>query len=118
MDGWLPVDHANLATRFPGVYAFGDVAGAPVAKAGVFAESAAAVVAEDIAAHLRGSEPRQRYEGVGSCYIEFGGGMVGKVEANFLGGATPTAQLVGPSRELAVEKDAFALSRRQRWFGL
>jgi sulfide:quinone oxidoreductase len=118
VDGWVPVDHGNLTTRFPGVYAFGDVAGAPVAKAGVFAESAAAVVAEDIAARLRGGEPRQRYEGAGSCYIEFGGGMVGKVEANFLGGAAPTAQLLGPSRELAAEKDAFASARRRRWFGL
>jgi sulfide:quinone oxidoreductase len=117
VDGWVPVDHADLATRFPGVYAFGDVAGAPVAKAGVFAESAAAVVAEDIAARLRGGELRQRYEGAGSCYIEFGGGMVGKVEANFLGGATPTAQLVGPSRELAAEKETFASTRRRRWFG-
>ncbi len=117
VDGWVPVDHDNLATRFPGVYAFGDVAGAPVAKAGVFAESAAGVVAEDIGARVRGGELRQRYEGAGSCYIEFGGGMVGKVEANFLGGATPTARLLGPSRELAAEKDAFASARRQRWFG-
>src|SRR4029450_54034 len=115
--GWVPVDPANPPTRFPGVYAFGDVAGAPVAKAGVFAESAAGVVAEDIGARVRGGELRQRYEGAGSCYVEFGGGMVGKVEANFLGGATPTARLLGPSRELAAEKDAFASARRQRWFG-
>lgn len=57
VDGWVPVDHTNLATRFPGVYALGDVAGAPIAKAGVFAETAARVVAEDIAARLHGSEP-------------------------------------------------------------
>jgi sulfide:quinone oxidoreductase len=53
VDGWVPVDHTNLATRFPDVYAVGDVAGAPVAKAGVFAEAAADVVADDIAARLR-----------------------------------------------------------------
>jgi sulfide:quinone oxidoreductase len=41
VDGWIPVDRANLATRFADVYAVGDVAGAPTAKAGVFAESAA-----------------------------------------------------------------------------
>jgi sulfide:quinone oxidoreductase len=117
VDGWVPVDHANLSTRFPDVYALGDVAGAPVAKAGVFAESAAVVVADDIAARLRGGVLQRRYEGAGSCYIEFGGGMVGKVEANFLGGPAPTAQLVGPSRELAAEKEAFASTRRERWFG-
>jgi sulfide:quinone oxidoreductase len=50
VDGWVPVERTNLATRFADVYAVGDVAGAPTAKAGVFAESAAAVVAGDIAA--------------------------------------------------------------------
>jgi sulfide:quinone oxidoreductase len=117
VDGWVPVDHTNLTTRFPGVYALGDVAGAPVAKAGVFAEAAAGVVADDIAARLRGGVLERRYEGAGSCYLEFGGGMVGKVEANFLGGPAPTAQLVGPSLELAAEKEEFAAVRRERWFG-
>jgi sulfide:quinone oxidoreductase len=115
-DGWVPVNHTNLATQFPDVYALGDVAGAPVAKAGVFAEAAAEVVADDIAARVRGDTLERRYEGAGSCYIEFGGGMVGKVDANFLGGPTPTAQLVGPSRELAAEKEAFASTRQERWF--
>lgn len=116
VDGWVPVEQANLATRFPDVYALGDVAGAPVAKAGVFAEAAARAVAGDIAARLRGTELERPYEGAGSCYVEFGGGMVGKVEANFLGGPKPTARLVGPSRELAAEKAEFASSRRERWF--
>jgi sulfide:quinone oxidoreductase len=116
-EGWVPVDKTNLATRFPGVYALGDVAAAPVAKAGVFAEAAAAVVADDIAARLRGGVLQQPFEGAGSCYIEFGGGMVGKVEANFLGGPAPTARLVGPSRELAADKEAFASTRQERWFG-
>jgi sulfide:quinone oxidoreductase len=117
VDGWVPVDHTNLTTRFPDVYALGDVAGAPVAKAGVFAEAAAAVVADDIAARLRGGVLQRPNEGAGSCYIEFGSGMVGKVEANFLGGPAPTARLVGPSRELGAEKKAFASTRRERWFG-
>jgi sulfide:quinone oxidoreductase len=117
VDGWVPVDHTNLTTRFPDVYALGDVAGTPVAKAGVFAEAAAGVVADDIAARLRGGVLQRPYEGAGNCYIEFGGGLVGKVEANFLGGPTPTARLVGPSRELAAEKAAFPSTRRERWFG-
>jgi sulfide:quinone oxidoreductase len=117
VDGWIPVDRTNLATRFADVYAVGDVAGAPVAKAGVFAESAAAVVAADIASRLRGDAPPRPWEGAGNCFIEFGGGAVGKVEANFLGGPTPTAQLVGPSPALAAEKEAFGSTRRARWFG-
>jgi sulfide:quinone oxidoreductase len=117
VDGWIPVERANLATRFAGVYAVGDVAGAPVAKAGVFAESAAAVVADEIAARLRGRVLERPWDGAGSCYIEFGGGAVGKVEANFLGGPVPTARLVGPSTLLAAEKEAFGATRRERWFG-
>jgi sulfide:quinone oxidoreductase len=116
VDGWVPVDKANLKTRFPGVYALGDVAATPNAKAGVFAEAAARVVADDIAATLGGGELEQPYEGAGHCYIEFGGARVGKVEANFFGGPKPTARLVGPSRELAGEKEAFASSRQERWF--
>src|SRR5919204_975027 len=117
VDGWIPVDRTNLATRFADVYAVGDVAGAPTAKAGVFAESAAAVVADDIAARLRGDAPPPAWDGAGNCFIEFGGGAVGKVEANFLGGPAPTARLVGPSPELAAEKEAFGATRRERWFG-
>jgi sulfide:quinone oxidoreductase len=118
LDGWVPVDRDNLMTRFPNVYAVGDVVGLPMAKAGVFAENAAGVVADDIVARLRGDVSARRYEGEGSCYVEFGGGEVGNVEANFLGGPAPTARLLGPSRELAADKEAFASTRRARWFGL
>jgi sulfide:quinone oxidoreductase len=117
VDGWVPVERGNLATRFPHVYAVGDVTALPMAKAGVFAEAAARVVVDDIAARLRGGVLQHPYEGAGTCYVEFGGGMVGMVEANFFGGPTPTARLVGPSRELAVDKATFASTRRERWFG-
>jgi sulfide:quinone oxidoreductase len=119
VDGWVPVDQTNLATRFPDVYALGDVAGGTrtVAKAGVFAEAAARVVAEDIAARIAGGDPPSPYQGDGNCYVEFGGGLVGKVEANFLGGPVPTARLIEPSSELAAEKQAFGATRRERWFG-
>jgi sulfide:quinone oxidoreductase len=117
VDGWVPVEKTNLATRFPNVYAVGDLTALPMAKAGVFAEAAATVVADDIAARLRGDTLQRPYEGAGTCYLEFGGGMVGMVEANFFGGPTPTARLVGPSRELAADKVAFAETRRERWFG-
>jgi sulfide:quinone oxidoreductase len=117
VNGWVPVEKTNLATRFPNVYAVGDVTALPMAKAGVFAETAARVVADDIAARLHGDELERPYEGAGTCYLEFGGGMVGVVEANFFGGPKPTARLVGPSRELAADKAAFASTRRERWFG-
>ena len=58
-DGWVPVNQANLATRFPGVYAPGDVASGTrtVAKAGIFAEAAARVVAANIATRMHHRQP-------------------------------------------------------------
>ena len=117
VNGWVPVEKTNLSTRFPNVYAVGDITALPMAKAGVFAEAAARVVADDIAANLHGETLDHPYEGAGTCYLEFGDGLVGMVEANFLGGPQPTARLVGPSRELAADKAAFAATRRERWFG-
>jgi sulfide:quinone oxidoreductase len=117
VDGWVPIEPTNLSTRFPDVYALGDLVSLPMAKAGVFAEAAARVVAEDIASRLTGGAPPPPYEGAGNCYVEFGGGRVGKVEANFLGGPAPTARLLDPSAEIAAEKAAFGPTRRERWFG-
>jgi sulfide:quinone oxidoreductase len=116
-NGWVTVDPDNLLTPFPDVYAVGDVAGLPMAKAGVFAENAADVVADDIAARLHGETLGRRYEGQGNCYIEFGSGRVAKIEANFLGGPSPTASVVGPSEALVADKAEFAPTRRARWFG-
>ena len=115
-NGWVAVDRDTLMTPFPDVYAVGDIVGIPMAKAGVFAENAAGVVADNIIARHRGEKVERRYEGEGNCYLEFGGGRVAKVEANFLGGPAPTAQLVGPSEELAADKKKFASDRRARWF--
>jgi sulfide:quinone oxidoreductase len=116
-NGWVAVDRDNLMTPFRDVYAVGDVVGIPMAKAGVFAENAAGVVADDIVARLHGETLERRYEGEGNCFIEFGSGRVAKIEANFLGGPSPTATVVGPSAELAAEKETFASTRRARWFG-
>ena len=91
VNNWVPVDQSNLRTPFPGVYALGDVCTGPrtVPKAGIFAEAAARVVADDIAATIAGAEPPAPYEGSGVCYAEFGGGLVSKVEVNFLRGDAP-----------------------------
>jgi sulfide:quinone oxidoreductase len=116
-NGWVAVDRDTLMTPFPDVYAVGDVVGIPMAKAGVFAENAAGVVADNIIARHRGETVERRYEGEGNCYLEFGGGRVARVDANFLGGPAPTALLVGPTVELAADKKAFGAERRIRWFG-
>jgi hypothetical protein len=53
----------------------------------------------------------------GSCYIEFGGGRVGRVDIDFLSGPTKTGTFNPPSRALVAEKEHFGSSRRERWFG-
>ncbi len=55
------------------MYAVGDNTSAPVPRAGVFAEGQARVVAAGIIDRIRGARDDTRYEGVGTCYIEFGG---------------------------------------------
>jgi sulfide:quinone oxidoreductase len=115
--GWVPVDTKHLTTRFPDVYALGDVAAANTAKAGVFAERAAIAVADDISARIRGTGDAAPFDGTGNCFIEFGGGLVAKVEADFFSGPTPRARLSGPSKEIAEEKVRFAADHRKRWFG-
>ena len=117
VDGWVPVNQSNLTTRFPGVYALGDVASANCPKAGVWAETAARVVADNIAARLTDHDPPPPFEGDGTCYIEFGGGRVARIQANFLGGPTPTAHVDAPSSKLAAEKREYEATRRRTWFG-
>jgi sulfide:quinone oxidoreductase len=115
-DGYVPVDSATLRTRVPGVYAVGDVATVGVPKAGVFAEGAARIVAAALLAQLRGEDPPAPYDGRGSCYIEFGGGRVGRVDVDFLSGPKPTGSFREPSAALVADKREFGASRRARWF--
>ena len=116
-DGWIPVDPKTLKTRFPNVYAVGDVTSVGTPKAGIFAEGAARTVAAEIIADIRGGEETAAYRGIGSCYIEFGDERVGRVDVEFLAGP-PTGSFTEPSLALAADKQYFGSSRRNRWFGL
>ena len=117
VDGYIPVESRTLETGYAGVYAVGDCATVGVPKAGVFAEGAARVVAEEIVALRRGGGQPDGYAGKGSCYIEFGAGRVGRVDVDFLSGPTPTGTFQEPSNALRAEKTHFGSSRRARWFG-
>jgi sulfide:quinone oxidoreductase len=117
-DGWIPVNPKNLQTRFPGVYAVGDVTSVGTPKAGVFSEGAARIVAAAVIARQQGSEEPDAYAGAGACYVEFGQGQVGRVDVNFLSGPSPTGSYTAASEQLVREKQNFGSSRRARWFGL
>ena len=116
-DGYVPVDSRTLATRFPNVYAVGDVATPGTPKAGVFSEGAARVVAAQLLARMDAGPEPLPYDGRGSCYVEFGAGRIGRVDVDFLSGPKPTGTFQEPSLELVAEKRAFGSSRRARWFG-
>jgi len=116
--GWIAVDPGTLATRFPGVYAVGDVTSVGTPKAGMFAEGAARVVADQLIARIRGAVEPPGYDGKGACYIEFGGDEVARVDVDFFSTpGHPTGTFVAPSMATAAEKAAFASTRRVRWFG-
>ena len=114
---YVPVNPRTLQTRFPGVYAIGDVAQVGVPKAGVFAEGAARVVAASLIADVERGEQPAGYDGRGSCYVEFGSGRVGRVDVDFFSGPKPTGAFQEPSGALVAEKQQFGSSRRARWFG-
>jgi len=116
-DGWVAIDPATFATRFPDVYAVGDVTSAPVPRAGVFAEGEAATVADVLIAKLTSGIAPGPYTGAASCYIEFGDDTVARVDVEFLGEGPPHGTFASPSTDIAAEKEQFGASRRARWFG-
>jgi sulfide:quinone oxidoreductase len=118
-DGYVPVKPKTLETRFPDVYAVGDCARQGTPKAGVFAEGAARAVARALIARLRNEEVPVTHAGTGSCYIEFGGGRIGRVDVDFFSNPDgPTGRYYEPSVALRADKEHFGSSRRARWFGL
>jgi sulfide:quinone oxidoreductase len=115
--GWIPVNSRTLETKFPNVYAIGDIANTGTPKAGVFAEGAAKAVASSLIERIAGEGESKLYGGAGSCYIEFGGGRIGRVDVDFFSGPKPTGTYHAPSVALRADKDAFGASRIARWFG-
>jgi sulfide:quinone oxidoreductase len=117
VDGWIPVDPLTLRTRFPDVYALGDVTSIGTPKAGVFSEGQAGVVADQLIARHRGGSTTSTYDGTGICYIEFGQASVARVEVTFRSGEPPTGSFDDPSAQLLRDKADFGSTRARRWFG-
>jgi len=116
--GWVTVNPRTLETKFPNVYAVGDIANTGTPKAGVFAEGAAGAVATALISRIRGEGDAKLYAGAGTCYIEFGAGRIGRVDVDFFSGPKPTGTYHEPSVALREDKEWFGASRRARWFGL
>jgi sulfide:quinone oxidoreductase len=102
--GWVRVDSHSFETRFPGVFAVGDVTlvpllvGKPLPRAGVFAHAQAEVVARNIAATIAGRSPAARFDGHGACFIETGDGRAGFGSGDFYAEPSPAVRMRKPSR--------------------
>ena len=98
VDGWVPVNPLTLETEFPDVYALGDVASVGTPKAGVFSEGQALVVGSQIISRLRGTPGAVTYDGHGTCYLEFGHNLVGRVNVTFPPARLPSVISSDPQR--------------------
>ncbi len=116
-NGWVPIDLPTLETRFPGVYAIGDMAATGLPKSGTFAESAAQCVSTAILAKLKGGDG-QRNTGQGTCIVEYGDGRVSYAQLDFLTGPKLEAVYHPPSLAGKDFKQVFDETRRSRWFNL
>ena len=116
-NGWIPVDKGTCATRFPGVYAVGDVTSIGTPKAGVFAERAARAMVDRIAADLRGESAPAGYDGTGACYVEVGSHQVAGIAVDFFSDPTrPLGWFTEPNADTAASKADFSPERQARWF--
>lgn len=122
-NAWVRVDVRTLETRFPGVYAIGDLTeitlanGMPLPKAGIFAEGEGQIVANRIAAAFAGRTPEATFEGVGHCFMEVGKGQALLVRGRFLAEPAPDVALTEPSSQFLEEKHTFEAERLRAWFG-
>lgn len=120
--GWVPVDRATFTTRFPGVYAVGDVTtvpltmGKPLPKAGVFAHGEAEVVAANVVHAWTGRGAPRRFDGEGKCFLETGDGRAGLGSGNFYGEPLPDVKLHAPSRWWHWSKVLFERRWLSEWF--
>ena len=107
-DGYRFVEPRSARTRIPGVYAVrGRGVGGRRPRPSVFAEGAARVVAAEVLAELRGEADRTDPGGLGSCYVEFGAGRVGRVDVALRSGPRPTGTFQAPSGEIVAEERGF-----------
>lgn len=120
--GWIPVDRQTLATRFPNVYAIGDVTGImlamgkPLPKAGVLAHGEAELVVNNLVHVITGKGTPRQFDGYGECFIEIGDGKAGYGSGNFFSEPTPEIKLRPPSRIQHLGKVAFEKYWLFKWF--
>jgi sulfide:quinone oxidoreductase len=119
--GWIGIDRHTMETRFPGVFAIGDITevplkvGKPLPKAGVFAQGQAVVVAHNIAVAVTGQGAKTRFDGHGECFIEMGDGIAGYATGNFYAEPTPQVDIHPPGPQWFMAKQLYEKAWLRRW---
>lgn len=100
--GWVEVDKHKLETKFPNVFAIGDVTsiplevGKPLPKAGVFAHYQAEVVAHNILENIYDGKKLKSFDGYGECFVELGDGAAGYAKGKFYASPAPQIEIKKP----------------------
>jgi sulfide:quinone oxidoreductase len=125
---WIKVDKFTLRTKYKSVFAIGDVMeirldnGIPIPKAGIFAESQAKVVSQNIIDEIRNNnnsnnskKAHSKFDGKGYCFMEVGNKKAGYIDADLYNEGGPTVRFDPPSAEFYEKKLDFERSRLNEW---
>jgi sulfide:quinone oxidoreductase len=123
-ENWINVDKFSLKTDYENVFAIGDVTeikvnqNVAIPKAGVFAESQAKVVSQQIVDDIVNDKDKQsspRFDGKGFCFMEVGNEKAGYVAADFYHEHGPATLLEPPSDESYKKKLDFEKIKLNEW---
>jgi sulfide:quinone oxidoreductase len=120
---WIAVDRFTLRTKYKNVFAIGDVTEIrldrtiTIPKAGIFAESEAKVVSQQIINEITNNDKKghPKFDGKGFCFMEIGNKKAGYIDADFYNVAGPITRLESPSEESYHRKVDFERSRIGEW---
>lgn len=99
-NGFVEVDQYTLQhTRYPNVFALGDVSSAPNSKTGAAVRKQAPVVVANVLAVAEGREPSARYDGYSSCPIVTAKGKMLLAEFDYSGRPHPTIPFIDTKKE-------------------
>lgn len=90
-DGWVDVDRSTLQhSRYPNVFALGDVSSLPTSKTGAAIRKQAPVLTENLLAAMHGRPLTASYDGYTSCPVVTGYGTLILAEFDYSKGPTET----------------------------
>ena len=88
--GWIPTDRGTLQhQQHARIFAIGDGTDLPISKSGSTAHFEAPVVASRIASLVRGTAPKEAYEGRVMCFLETGAGKATTIRFDYQHPPTP-----------------------------